>query len=71
MRVCLVGAPVYPACADTRSTSKRVIYAALGGNLLVARTKFVAAVLTGRAAMLSEAIYSTVDSGNQLSCCSA
>ena len=49
-----------------RSSSKRVIYAALGGNLLVAVTKFVAAGLTGSAAMLSEAIHSTVDSGNQL-----
>jgi divalent metal cation (Fe/Co/Zn/Cd) transporter len=49
-----------------RSSSKRVIYAALGGNVLVAMTKFVAACLTGSAAMLSEAIHSTVDSGNQL-----
>src|ERR1700693_1440654 len=49
-----------------RSSSKRVIYAALGGNLLVAMAKFAAAGLTGSAAMLSEAIHSTVDSGNQL-----
>ena len=50
----------------TRSHSKRVIYAVLGGNVLVAMTKFVTACLTGSAAMLSEAIHSTVDSGNQL-----
>ena len=49
-----------------RSSSKRVIYAALIGNLLVAATKSAAAAFTGSAAMLSEAIHSVVDSGNQL-----
>jgi divalent metal cation (Fe/Co/Zn/Cd) transporter len=49
-----------------RSSSKRVIYAVLGGNPFVAVTKFVAAGLTGSAAMLSEAIESTVDTSNQL-----
>ena len=46
-------------------SSKKVIYAALGGNALIAVTKFAAALLTGSSAMLSEGIHSTVDTGNQ------
>ena len=46
--------------------SKRVLYAALTGNLLVAVTKVVAATITGSSAMLSEAVHSCVDSGDQI-----
>ncbi len=46
--------------------SKKVIYAALVGNFLIAVTKFGASVATGSSAMLSEAIHSLVDTGNQV-----
>ena len=45
--------------------SKKVIYAALVGNGLIAVTKFAASAYTGSSAMLSEAIHSVVDTGNQ------
>ncbi|MHC4947834.1 MAG: cation diffusion facilitator family transporter [Planctomycetota bacterium] len=47
-------------------SSKKVIYAALVGNGLIAVTKFIAAAVTGSSAMLSEGIHSVVDTGNQV-----
>lgn len=48
------------------SSNKKVIYAALIGNGLIAITKFIASVITGSSAMMSEGIHSAVDTGNQL-----
>jgi len=47
-------------------SSKPVIYAALMGDVLVAFTKTGAAILTGSAAMTSEAVHSYVDTGNEI-----
>jgi len=50
----------------TKSSSKPAIYAAFIGNVLVAATKAAAAAWTGSSGMLSEAVHSLVDTGNQL-----
>lgn len=47
------------------SGSKKVIYAALTGNALIAVSKFIGASITGSSAMLSEGVHSLVDTGNQ------
>lgn len=52
--------------APVISRSRKVVYAATAANLGIAATKFIAAALSGSSAMLSEAIHSVIDTGNQL-----
>lgn len=49
-----------------KSDSKKAIITAFLGNLMIAMTKFIAAIFTGSSAMLSEGIHSLVDTGNQI-----
>ncbi|OUL22659.1 cation transporter [Nostoc sp. RF31YmG] len=47
-------------------SSKKTIFAAIGANLAIAITKFIAAGVTSSSAMLSEGIHSLVDTTNEL-----
>jgi len=50
----------------SKSATVLAVWAALAGNLAVALAKALAAAMTGSAAMLSEAVHSTVDTANEV-----
>ncbi|MEH2318532.1 cation diffusion facilitator family transporter [Nostoc sp.] len=50
----------------TSDSSNKTIYAAMGANLAIAISKFIAASFTGSSAMMSEGIHSVVDTVDQL-----
>lgn len=60
------GRPPVSLLPAIASRSRKVVYAATAANIAIAATKFVAAWLSGSSAMLSEAIHSVADTGNQL-----
>ena len=45
--------------------SKLAVYAAIGGNSIVTVAKFAGFLMTGSGALLSEAVHSLADVGNQ------
>jgi cation diffusion facilitator family transporter len=49
-----------------KHSDKKVIYAALIGNSVIAVMKFAVAAISGSAAMLAEGFHSAADSGNQI-----
>ena len=63
---CFATRVAFSAKRRPRPSSKIAVYGAFIGNLLVAATKLGAALITGSAAMLSEAIHSVVDTGNEI-----
>lgn len=55
-----------PAGSGGHGESPRAVLAALGANLGIAATKFVAFAITGSASLLAESVHSVADSGNQV-----
>ncbi|YAG14755.1 Cation transporter [Nostoc sp. DSM 114161] len=59
-------APLSPHSLMASDSSKKTIFAAMGANLAIAITKFIAAYITNSSAMISEGIHSFVDTIDQL-----
>jgi cation diffusion facilitator family transporter len=59
-------APPGQAHGSGHGEGTRAVLAALGANLGIAITKFVAFVITGSASLLAESVHSLADSGNQV-----
>src|SRR5579872_1808359 len=51
--------------ADSQANSRKVVVAALAGNVAIAVCKLVAAALSHSSATLAEAVHSLADTGNQ------
>lgn len=55
-----------PSSTGKSAKSPVAIYGAIAANSAIAITKFIVAGVTGSSAMISEAIHSTVDTGNEV-----
>ena len=55
-----------PPTLKSGAAARRVLYAALVGDIAIAVAKFFVAALTGSSAMLTEGVHSVVDTGNEL-----
>ena len=61
-----VGAADDQAHAAAHGHGTKAVFAALGANVAIAVSKFVAFSVTGSSSMLAEGVHSVADSGNQL-----